>query len=147
MAELLDVPPRWVTLRAQTPEGNPVVMLIDEAVALTAPYVGFGLLVGVGVQLHEPDPQGQPTQGEKPVLRGFEQGLVDSMGGAARLVASVTVGGVREYLVYARDTDWMEPWRETVPEPMTSHSFGVQVAEDEGWHGLRELCGLEPPPA
>ena len=38
MADLLVVPAQWVTLRAQTEEGLPVVVLVDQAVDTTAPY-------------------------------------------------------------------------------------------------------------
>src|SRR5689334_3328174 len=49
MADLLDVAAQWVTLRAQTEDGLPVVVLVDQAVATTAPYAEHPAQVAVGV--------------------------------------------------------------------------------------------------
>ena len=143
--DLLTLPPRWVTLRGETThEGRTLrsVTLVDEAVALTAPHPGFALQVGIGVRLAEPDASGQPGPEEKAVLRRFEAGLVQALGPAGRLVASLTVDGVREYLAYVAGTDVLLPWREAAPAGMDSHDWQVQVLEDPRWLGLREIAGL-----
>ena len=146
MADLLSVLPRWVTLRAATEDGRPVVVLVDEAVALSSPHDGFGLQVGLGVQLGEPGPDGLPGPQEKAALRVFEQAMVDAVGETGRLVATITLPGVREYLIYASTTAWAQQWAQTPPEGMTSHPFGLQAGEDPHWHGLRQMAGLEAPP-
>ena len=146
--DLLTLPPRWVTLRGEAVhEGRTLrsVTLVDEAVALAAPHAGFGLQVGVGVRLAEPDESGQPSAAERPVLRRFEAGLVQALGPEGRLVASLTVDGVREYLAYVRSTDVLLPWREAAPAGMDSHDWQVQVLEDPSWLGLREIAGLLQP--
>ena len=146
MAHLLSVPPRWMTLRAVTEEGRPVVVLIDEAVALSAPYDGFGVQVGLGLQLGTAGLDGLPGPQEKDALRAFEQTMVDAIGSTGRLVASVTMQGVREYLIYASTTSWAQEWAQTPPEGMRSHSYGLQAGEDPHWHGLRQMAGIETPP-
>lgn len=145
MTELPSLPPRWVTLRERTPEGLPAVTIIDEAVAASAPWSGWGLQVALGVQLELPDDQGQPGLTERPALRAFEQAYVDALGGHARLVATVTLDGIRELVAYTRDVGWLERWQDDLPEGLDSHDWEMHVLEDPTWTGLRELAGrLEP---
>lgn len=139
---------RWVTLKGEYVEegqAKRAVTLIDEAVALGAPFAGFGLQVGLGVALRDPDDAGQPSAAERPALRAFEQALVQELGAAGRIVASMTVDGLREYVAYVRGTEVLLTWRDAVPAGMRSHDFEVQVLEDPSWLGLRELAGLLQP--
>ena len=133
MADLLAVPAQWVTLRAETEEGLPVVVLVDQAVATTAPYDEHPVQVAVGVP-YAPDEAGLPTEDETARLKQVEQHLVDRAGGHARLVAVMTLEGVREWTFYGRDASWAASLREG----------GVSVLEtdDPSYQGLRELSGL-----
>ena len=87
MADLLAVPAQWVTLRAQTEEGLPVVVLVDQAVATTAPYGDHPAQVAVGVP-YQADDTGLPTAEELPRLKQVEQHLVDSAAGQAHRTAT-----------------------------------------------------------
>ncbi|MCW2779394.1 MAG: hypothetical protein JWN17_3119 [Frankiales bacterium] len=146
--DLLVVVPRWVTLQGEYTEdgrGLRAVTLLDEAVALGAPFEGFPLQVGVGVHLLEPDSSGQPSAAERPALKAFEAGLVQALGDQGRLVAALTVDGVREYVAYVRSTDVLMPWRDAPPAGMDVHDWQVQVLQDPSWLGLREIAGLLQP--
>jgi hypothetical protein len=136
------LPPRWVTLTA-TDDGLPVVTLVDEAVALAAPFASHPWQIGVGVHLAEPDPLGQPGEGERAALRALEQELVDGLAPVARLVSSLTLRGVREYVFYARDTSTLEAFAARAPE--ASHEVQAFALEDPSWKGLREIAGLLEP--
>ena len=129
---LLAVPAQWVTLRTETEEGKPIVVLVDQAIAGTAPYEAFTLQVAVAVPLGE-TADGLPAESDKPGLRQLEQHLVDAAAGEARLVAVMTLDGVREWMLYARTTAWAQPFLEA--------GISVQVGEDPSYQGLRELAG------
>jgi hypothetical protein len=147
-SDLLVVVPRWVTLQGEYTEdgrGLRAVTLLDEAVALGAPFEGFPLQVGIGVQLLEPDSAGQPSAQERPALKAFEAALVQALADQGRLVAALTVDGVREYVAYVRSTDVLLPWRQAPPAGMDVHDFQVQVLSDPSWLGLREIAGLLQP--
>lgn len=145
MTELLDLPARWVTLRERTPEDLPAVTLVDDAVAQQAPWSGWGLQVALGVQLELPDAQGQPGLTEQPALRAFEQAYVDALDGHARLVATVTLDGIRELVAYAKDVAWLERWQDELPDGLDGYDWEMHVLEDPRWTALRELAGrLEP---
>jgi hypothetical protein len=132
MTNLLEVPPEWVTLRAQTPEGQPVVVLVDRAIATTVPYEVFTLQVAIAVQLGETR-DGLPAETDKANLRTLEQGMVDLAAGEARLVAVMTLEGVREWVFYARTTEWCKPFVDA--------GLSVRYAEDPTFSGLLELAG------
>jgi hypothetical protein len=133
MTSLLDVPPDWVSLRAETPEGSPVVVLVDRAIATTAPYEVFTLQVAIAVPLGETR-DGLPAESDKEGLRTLEQGMVDLAAREARLVAVMTLEGIREWVFYARTTQWCQPFKEA--------GLSVRYLEDPSYSGLLELAGL-----
>ncbi|MCW2607751.1 MAG: hypothetical protein JWO60_2444 [Frankiales bacterium] len=150
--DLLVVQPRWVTLEgeftdpeAAEPRPLRAVTLLDEAVALGAPFEEFPLQVGLGVHLQEVDDTGQPTPAEKAVLREFQTAVVQALGDQGRVVAALTVDGVREYVAYLRSTDVLVPWQDAPPAGMDTRDWQVQVLEDPTWLGLREIAGLLQP--
>jgi hypothetical protein len=133
MTDLLAVPAQWVTLRAQTEEGLPLVVLVDQAVATTAPYAEHPVQVAGGVP-YPPGEDGLPAAEDQERLREMEQYLVDAGAGRARLVAVMTLEGVREWTFYARDTAWTEP--------LKAVGLSVLETQDPAYQGLRELAGL-----
>ncbi len=134
---LQDLDPDWVTLRAQTDEGLPIVILVDRAAAARAPWPDAPLQIGVAVPL-TPTTDGLPDPKQLAALRGFEQRLVDAASGSGRLVAVMTLEGIREWVLYARSSDWSAPF--------AADGVSVVVTDDPGWTGLRELTGesLQP---
>jgi hypothetical protein len=129
---LLDLPPEWVTLRTETEDGRPIVVLVDRAVAATAPYLEFITQVGVAVQFGD-TPDGLPAEDDQPSLKALEQTIVDAAAGEGRLVAVMTLEGVREWMIYARTADWTAPFVEA--------GLSVVVGTDPTWQGLKELSG------
>ena len=128
---LLDVPADWVTLRAETEEGAPIVVLVDRAVATTAPYADFPLQVAVAVSLGVTR-DGLPAESDKANLRQLEQTVVDAAAGEARLCAVMTLEGVREWVLYGRSADWAQPFVEA--------GISVLVGEDPTYQGLLALA-------
>ncbi len=137
MSALHDVDADWVTLRAQAESGLPIVVLVDRAVAVAAPWEQAPLQVGVAVPL-SPTDDGLADPKELATLRGFEQQLVDAAAGEGRLVAVMTLEGIREWVFYTRTADWSAPF--------AAAGVSVVVTEDPTWTGLRELTGesLQP---
>jgi len=133
MTGLLDVAPDWVTVRALTDEGLPVVVLVDRAIATAAPFGEFTLQVAVAVQL-APTADGLAGESDKPQLKDLEQRLVDAAAGEARLVAVMTLEGVREWVLYARETSWTAPFSDA--------GVSVIISDDPAYAGLLELSGF-----
>jgi hypothetical protein len=132
MMELLEVPADWVTLRTATEDDQPIVVLVDRAVATTGPYPEWPVQVGIAVSYGE-SPDGQPQAAHLEQLRALEQAVVDAAAGEARLVAVMTLEGVREWMLYARSTAWTQDFTEA--------GLSVMVTQDPAWTGLKELSG------
>jgi len=129
---LLTIDPDWVTLRAVTEDGLPIVVLVDRAVVASAPHEQFPCQVAVAVPF-QPDADGLPVDSESPGLREREQHLVDAAAGEGRLVAVMTLEGVREWIFYSRSAQWAQPFADA--------GISVVVADDPDYQGLRELAG------
>jgi len=132
MTGLMEVAADWVTLRADTPEGNPVEVLVDRGVVQQVPYDVFTLQVAIAVPLGETR-DGLPAETDVENLRTLEQGMVDMASGEGRLVARMTLEGVREWVFYARTTEWCRPFADA--------GLSVKWAEDPEFMGLLELAG------
>jgi len=131
-SDLLAVPADWVTLRTRTEEGKPIVVLLDRAIATTAPYPDFTCQVAVAVPFSD-TPDGLPGEDDVARLRQLEQQLVDAATGVGRLVAVMTLESLREWVLYARSTEWAVPFAEA--------GISVQIGEDPDYQGLLELAG------
>lgn len=143
--DLLTVTPSWVQLLDDEDAEQLTVLELDEAVADGAPWSGYGTQLAVSVDLHDPDPQGQPYDDEHAVLALFRLALEQALGTDGRLVATITMDGVREHVAYVRSPEVVERWRDSPPEGFGTHDVEVQLLEDPEWLGLREVAGLLAP--
>jgi len=139
-------PPAWVQVVDST--GGLTVLELDEALVDGAPWAGLGTQLGISVALHLPDPTGQPYDDEHAVLLALQASVVAALGPDGRLVATITMDGVRELIAYVRTPGVVQVWQSHPPEGLGSHDVEVTLLEDPTWLGLRELAGLlgdEPP--
>lgn len=140
MTDLLSVAPDWQQLVDD--EDGLVVVELDDAVALGAPWPDFGVQLVVTVTLHDPDPEGQPYDDEHAALGRWREALARALGDDGRVVATITADGLREHVAYLRGAEVVEPWRTTPPPGLGSHAADVLLAPDPTWLGLREIAGL-----
>ena len=140
MSDLLAVRPRWSQLVDD--EDGLVVVEVDDAVAEQAPWPGFDVQLVVTVTIADPDPDGQPYDEEHADLARWHADLARALGGAGRVVATLTADGVREHVAYLRDRSVVEAWREAPPPGLDSHDAQVVLVDDPQWKGLREIAGL-----
>ena len=140
MTDLLAVPADWQQLVDE--EDGLLVVELDDAAAAGAPWPGFGLQLVVTVELHAPDPEGQPYDDEHAALRRWREALSAALGDQGRVVATLTAHGVREHVAYLRSPAVVEAWQCDPPTGLSSHQAEVLVVEDPTWLGLREIAGL-----
>ena len=134
--------PAWVQL-VDDSEGLTVLEL-DEALVDGAPWPGLGTQLGISVALHAPDPAGQPYDDEHAVLLTLTDTIVRALGEDGRLVATITMDGVRELVAYIRAPAVVEAWQSAPPDGLGSHDLEISLLEDPGWLGLREIAGVLP---
>lgn len=140
MTDLLAASPRWVQLLDD--EQGLTVLELDEGAVDGAPWAGFGVQLTVSVDLQDPDEQGQPYAEEHEVLAAFRRVLEQALNGHGRVVATITMDGVREHVAYVRSDDVVAAWRDAPPAGFGTHDAQVQLLEDPRWLGLREIAGL-----
>lgn len=134
--------PAWVQL-VDDSEGLTVLEL-DEALVDGAPWPGLGTQIGISVALHAPDPAGQPYDDEHAVLLTLTDTIVRALGEDGRLVATITMDGVRELVAYVRAPAVVQAWQSTPPDGLGSHDLEITLLEDPAWLGLREIAGVLP---
>ena len=137
---MLDVPAQWTQLVDD--EDGLVVVELDEAVAVQAPWPELPVQLVVVVTIADPDPEGQPYDEEHEALGRWREALVRALGDDGRLVATVTADGVREHVAYVRSPQVAEAWQDAPPPGLGSHEAQVALVPDPGWLGLREIAGL-----
>ena len=140
MKDLRQQPADWVQLLDEQ-DGLTVVDL-DDAAADGAPWDGFGVPLAVAVHVARPDPTGQPYDDEHAALLAWQDALVAALGDEGRLVATITMGGVREFVAYLRSPDVVLAWQAAPPPALGTYEADVELLPDPGWLGLREIAGL-----
>jgi hypothetical protein len=104
-------------------DGRPIVLRVNAAVDAFRGHPELGYQVGIAVPLKDPSEHGLPKQPELDALSAIEDRLVDTVVVAARsvLVAVVTTGGMREFVLYATD-----------PEEVKKNFARLEASNDSG---------------
>ena len=140
MTELLQQQADWVQLVDQ--EDGLTVVELDDAAADGAPWDGFPVQLSIAVHVEDPDDTGQPYEDEHAALLAWQGALVKALGDQGRLVATITMGGVREFVAYLRSADVVLSWETSPPAGLGAYEAEVELLPDPGWLGLREIAGL-----
>jgi hypothetical protein len=126
----------WREATGQDTHALPVHVRWDPLAAALAPVHGFDIQLAVAVPLVTAGDDGLPTPAEQRRLEAVEE-LIRSefeSGERARLVLVLTTAGVREYVGYSDDDQWLSAW---VPHIVAALP-GAQVMSrrDPGWTTL-----------
>ena len=102
----------WPEATGQDENALPVHVRWDPLAAAIAPVGGFEIQVAVAVPLVISGGDGMPTPLEGQRLREIEDVVRAGMerDERARLVLVVTTPGVREFVGYTDDDEWIESW-------------------------------------
>ena len=131
--------PSWVQLVDD--EEDLTVVELDDAVVDGAPWDGWSLQRAVALTVEDPDPTGQPYDDEHTALLAWQAAFEELLGDDGRLVATITMGGVRELVAYLRTVDVVDRWAADPPAALGTFEAEVTVLPDPGWRGLREIAG------
>lgn len=132
--------PDWVQLVDD--EDVLTVVELDDALVDGAPWDGLGVQLAVALAVQDPDPTGQPYDEEHGLLLAWQAALAETLGDDGRVVATITMDGVREIVAYVRSFDVVAPWEAAPPPAFASHEAQVSLVEDPAWLGLREIAGV-----
>ncbi|MEP7054085.1 MAG: DUF695 domain-containing protein [Actinomycetota bacterium] len=126
----------WHQATGQDSAALPVHVRWDPLAAALAPVAGFDIQLAVAVPLVIAGDDGLPTPAEERRLAAIEEQIRASMeqDEQARLVLVLTTGGVREYVGYSDDDQWLTAWVSAIVAAVP----GAQVMSrrDPGWTTL-----------
>ena len=124
---------KWTVLQGEH-QGRAMVVRRNET-AKTLDRARYPHRVGVAVPLRAPDSAGLPTQAEADQLNQIEDALVARLesDAAAVHVLVVTMGGVREFVFYAKDPAVANRHLHAVRAGTASHELQSYVENDPTW--------------
>ena len=93
----------------------------------------FEIQVGLAVPLLEPGPDGLPLEHELPDLDAIERVVVQEAGDRAVLVGVISTGGVREFVLYTGDGQWLEEFQGAVSAAVETHEIQMMARRDPEW--------------
>ena len=89
--------------------------------------------VGIAVPYQSTEDTGLPAPGEAVALETVEQMVAATVGDRAIKAIVITMGGMREYVLYSRSASWTDELSEELSTLVTTHHVRVVTDEDDGW--------------
>ncbi|MQA06562.1 MAG: DUF695 domain-containing protein [Streptosporangiales bacterium] len=137
-ANMAQLPDTWNLLHGDH-GGHPMLVRLNTGAAALAHRGTHDIRIGVAVPFNEPDPDGLPEMVEGDVLTVFEDLLIDMAGNRGTLVAVITAAGMREFVLYASDEQWIDDFQRALKSAMPSHQVQVVAERDPEWDLYRSF--------
>jgi hypothetical protein len=105
-----------------------------------APLAGrpeYEIQIGLAVPLLDPGPDGLPQEDELPALDAIERVVVEEAGDRAVLVGVISTGGVREFVLYTGDGQWLEEFQGAISAAIGTHEIQMMARRDPEWRVYR----------
>ena len=105
-----------------------------------APLAGspqYEIQVGLAVPLLDPGANGLPLDEELPALDDIERVVVETAGDRAVLVGVISTSGVREFVLYTGDGQWLEEFQGAVSAAVETHEIQMMARRDPEWQIYR----------
>lgn len=93
----------------------------------------WSVRVGIAVPYQATADTGMPAPGEAVALETVEQMVGAAVGDRAIKAIVITMGGMREYVLYSRSAGWTQELSQELSTLVTTHHVRVVTDEDDGW--------------
>jgi hypothetical protein len=136
------VEPRWAVAQGEY-NGKPMIVGINKSAAQFVGDNHYTHRVGCAVPFHESDDNGFPSSPELPQLLVLEDALCRELeqGGKSILVLRITTNGMREFVFYSGDPEFVKQRCMAVGDEITSHDFQLVIEPDPDWTVYRQFSG------
>ena len=121
-------------------EGAPVIVRFSTSIAAAAGHPEYSIQIGVAVPLRSPEPGGLPTPEEAEELNSIEDAIDRLVGDKAVMVAVVTTGEMREFVLYTGSGDWIAQFDADLQAAAGGHEVQVMAQTDPGWSVYASLA-------
>jgi hypothetical protein len=143
--KLDELPPvsehQWAVAQGQH-DGDAVVVQYNETVKRYAAHPELGFQVGVAVPLNSPNPGALPTPEESEQLHSLEDRLEEMVARdrVAILVAILTTGTMREFVLYTGDPEAVRVRLEEFQRSVVNHEVQFMIQPDPEWSVYHRLA-------
>jgi hypothetical protein len=135
------VPDAWVAGPVMLPGPEVGFLKFTRAYAGCA-REGYPKRATVSFKLLAPNESGNVSHEENAELEEVESSLVAAAGDDACYVGFSTDSGVRNYLFYAKSTEWLRAWGSGNRDEAERRTASVRVEDEPGWKTYHELLEM-----
>ena len=132
------LPEKWAVSQG-TYDGKPIFTRFNVGLRQAAGHAAFPIQVGVAVPLKQPDSNGLPVADESAELNLIEDELERLVGTRAILVGVITTSGMREFILYTGEGDWIAQFHQDLQGAVSHHEIQVMAQRDEAWATYRRM--------
>ncbi|MGH9113172.1 MAG: DUF695 domain-containing protein [Acidimicrobiales bacterium] len=122
-------------------DGHPVIVRCNPGFRGAIDRAEWPIRIGVAFPLRAPDTIGWPSRTEGDELGRAEDEIVRLAADRAVIVAVITVNGVRELVLHARESGWIEQFHREAREAIATHEVQVVAERDPDWEVFEDLVG------
>lgn len=122
-----------------TYDGKPLITRFNIGLRQAAGHAAYSIQIGVAVPLKAPDARGLPTSDESAELILIEEELERLVGTRAILVGVITTSGMREFILYTGEGDWIAQFHQDLQAAVSHHEVQVMAQRDEDWATYRRM--------
>jgi Family of unknown function (DUF695) len=134
--EKLPVADTWTTRKGHDPIGKPMMVRANTAYSNYKGVSGFGHYVSIAVPMVDTARDGFPNPGENEQLARIENDICEIFepNRESLLVASTTIPGVREYILYTRNPDSVQhKFDNDLLARVFTHRVHIKIQPDKDW--------------
>lgn len=132
------LPENWAVSQG-TYDGKPLITRFNVGLRQAAGHPAYPIQIGVAIPLKAPDARGLPGPDESAELILIEEELDRLVGTRAILVGAITTSGMREFILYSGEGDWIAQFHQDIQAAISHHEVQVMAQRDEGWATYRRM--------
>ena len=133
---------QWVGHKGHDPIGKPMFVRADTAYGKFKGVTGYGHYVAIAVPMVDTTRDGFPNPGETQELSRIESDIreIFEKNRESVLVATTTVPGVHEYILYTRNPDAVQQkFDNDLGARVFTHRIHIKIQEDKDWSSYKKL--------
>jgi hypothetical protein len=132
----------WSVGKGQN-DGKVMIVRVNTGYRRLGSLPGYEHQAGIAVPFRAPEPTGLPSPAENVQLDDVEDAIHASMQEQAEslLVAIITTGGMREFVLYTRAPEQLQKRFEELRARISSHDLQLMIQLDRNWETYSQLSG------
>jgi hypothetical protein len=138
----LPIPDTWAVLKGHDSNGKPMVVRAHTGYGKYKGVTSYGHQVSIAVPLVDSDLDGFPTAGETEELTRIENDICEVFepNRESLFVATTTIPGIREYLLYTRNPESaQQKFDNDLLARVFSHKVHIKIQPDKDWDVYNKL--------